>query len=192
MIELAARLGFPLVTLVDTPGADPGIESEKHGLASTIAHCLADMSSLPVPVVTTLIGEGGSGGALALAVGDQVLMLQHAIYEVIAPEGAAAILYRDASRAEQVAARLKLTANDCLQMGVVDVIVPEPPGGAHTDPDTAIQTLQVYLVQALTNLEKIPVKQLLARRYQKYRRLGRFEKQQGNFSLKKQNIQKVG
>ncbi len=191
MMELAARLGFPLVTLVDTAGADPGMESEQRGLASAIAHCLAAMSSLAVPIVTVLIGEGGSGGALALAVADKVLMLQHAVYELIAPEGAAAILYRDAGRAEQVASQLRLTAPDCLQLGVVDDIVPEPAGGAHTDPQASKQALQLYMVQALTELEKMPMHKLLARRYQRFRHLGRFEKQHPLFTRVKSSVPQV-
>ncbi|HEV2583147.1 MAG TPA: acetyl-CoA carboxylase carboxyltransferase subunit alpha/beta, partial [Ktedonobacteraceae bacterium] len=125
MMHLAAQLHCPLVTFVDTIGADPGVESEKHGMAWSLAHCLSTMSSLPVPIITAIIGEGASGGAVALAVADRIMMLQHAIYEIISPEGAATILYRDVRRAEEVAARLKLTAADCLQLGVVDVIVPE-------------------------------------------------------------------
>ncbi len=175
VMQLAGHLRVPLVTFIDTAGADPGIASEQHGLASTIARCLADMSVLPVPIVAALIGEGGSGGALALGLADQVLMLQYATYEVIAPEGAAAILYRDAGKAEQVASRLKCTAPDCLQLGVVDAIIPEPPAGAHTDPDAIMQILQVSLLQAIIRLQEIPVKKLLARRYQKFRGLGKFE-----------------
>ena len=178
MMELAARLHCPLVTFVDTSGADPGVESEKHGLAWSLAHCLSVMSSLPVPIVTTIIGEGASGGAVAFAVADHILMLQNAIYEVIAPEGAATILYRDAQKARQVAAQLQLTAFDCLRLGAVDAIVPEPLAGAHTDPLMVMQALRYHLLHALTDLEQVPVKQLLARRYRKFRRHGRFLRQQ--------------
>jgi acetyl-CoA carboxylase carboxyl transferase beta subunit/acetyl-CoA carboxylase carboxyl transferase alpha subunit len=178
MMELAAQLRCPLVTLVDTSGADPGDESEKHGIAWSLAHCLSLMSHLPVPVVTAIIGEGSSGGAVAFAVADHILMLQNAIYEVISPEGAATILYRDAQQARKVAEQLKLTAFDCLQLGVVDAIIPEPLLGAHIDPPMVMLALQQHLLHAITELEKVPVKQLLARRYRKFRRHGRFQRRQ--------------
>lgn len=178
MMNLAARLHCPLVTFVDTSGADPGDESERHGIAWSLAHCLSTMSSLPVPIVAAIIGEGASGGAVAFAVADQILMLQNAIYEVISPEGAATILYRDAQKARQVTEQLKLTASDCLQLGVVDVIIPEPLSGAHTDPAIVMQALQHHLLHAITELEQVPVKQLLARRYRKFRRHGRFQQRQ--------------
>ncbi|MEO8973167.1 MAG: carboxyl transferase domain-containing protein, partial [Ktedonobacteraceae bacterium] len=178
MMELAAQLPCPLVTFIDTSGADPGVESEQHGMAWSLAHCLSTMSSLPVPIVAAIIGEGASGGAVALALADHIMMLQHAIYEVISPEGAATILYRDAQRAEEVAARLKLTAADCLQLGVVDAIIPEPPTGAHTNPPLVMQELQHHLLYAFIQLERVPVKQLLAQRYRKFRRHGRFQQQQ--------------
>lgn len=176
MMDLAAQLHCPLVTFVDTSGADAGDESERHGIAWSLAHCLSLMSSLPVPIVTAIIGEGASGGAVAFAVADHILMLQNAIYEVIAPEGAATILYRDAQKASQVAEQLKLTASDCLQLGVVDVIIPEPLAGAHTDPPIVMQALQHHLLHAITELEQVPVKRLLARRYRKFRHHGRFQR----------------
>ena len=178
MMDLAARLRCPLVTFVDTSGAEPGDESERHGIAWSLAHCLSTMSSLPVPIVTAIIGEGASGGAVAFAVADHILMLQNAIYEVIAPEGAATILYRNAQKARQVAEQLKLTASDCLQLGVVDAIIPEPLAGAHTEPALVMQAFQQHLLHALTELEHVPVKQLLARRYRKFRRHGRFLRKQ--------------
>ncbi len=178
MMELAAQLRCPLVTFIDTTGADPGAESEKHGIAWSLAHCLSKMSSLPVPIATAIIGEGASGGAVALAVADHIVMLQYAIYEVIAPEGAATILYRDAQKAMQVAEQLKLTASDCLKLGVIDAIVPEPLAGAHTDPSMVMQTLQQHLLHAFTELEHVPMKRLLARRYRKFRRYGRFQRKQ--------------
>src|SRR5579859_375961 len=178
MMNLAAQLRCPLVTFVDTSGADPGDESERHGIAWSLAHCLSTMSSLPVPVVTIIIGEGASGGAVAFAVADHILMLQNAIYEVISPEGAATILYRDAQKARQIAEQLKLTAFDCQQLGVVDAIVPEPLAGAHTNPTLVMQALQQHVLYALTELERIPVKKLLARRYRKFRRYGRFQRRQ--------------
>jgi acyl-CoA carboxylase subunit beta len=176
LMDLAAQLHCPLVTFIDTAGADPGDESERHGIAWSLAHCLAKMSSLPVPIVTAIIGEGASGGAVAFAVADHILMLQNAIYEVIAPEGAATILYRDAQKARQVAEQLKLTASDCLQLGVVDTIIPEPLAGAHTDPPAVMQALQQHLCHAIIELEQVPVKQLLARRYRKFRHHGRFQR----------------
>jgi len=178
MMDLAAQLHCPLVTFVDTSGADPGDESERHGIAWSLAHCLSAMSSLPVPIVTAIIGEGASGGAVAFAVADHILMLQNAIYEVIAPDQAATILYRDAQKASQVAEQLKLTASDCLRLGVVDAIIPEPPAGAHTDPPMVMQALQHHLLHAITELERVPVKRLLARRYRKFRHHGRFQRRQ--------------
>jgi acetyl-CoA carboxylase carboxyl transferase alpha subunit len=178
MMDLAAQIHCPLVTFVDTSGADPGDESERHGIAWSLAHCLSKMSSLPVPIVTAIIGEGASGGAVAFAVADHILMLQNAIYEVIAPEGAATILYRDVHKARQVAEQLKLTASDCLQLGVVDAIVAEPLSGAHTDPLVVMQALQQHLLHAITELEQVPVTQLLARRYRKFRHHGHFLRRQ--------------
>jgi acetyl-CoA carboxylase carboxyl transferase beta subunit/acetyl-CoA carboxylase carboxyl transferase alpha subunit len=190
MMDLAAQLHCPLVTFVDTSGADPGDESERHGIAWSLAHCLSTMSSLPVPIVTTIIGEGASGGAAAFAVADRILMLQNAIYEVISPEGAATILYRDAQKARQVAEQLKLTAFDCLQLDVIDVIIPEPLLGAHTDPPMVMQALQHHLLDAITELEQVPVKQLLARRYHKFRRYGRFQRRQ--YLLTRASVTAVG
>ena len=177
-MDLAAQLRCPLVTFVDTSGADPGDESERHGIAWSLAHSLSRMSSLPVPVVTAIIGEGASGGAVAFAVADHILMLQNAIYEVISPEGAATILYRDAQRARQIAEQLKLTAFDCQKLGIVDTIVPEPLAGAHTDPSVVMQALQQHVLYTLTELDHVPVKKLLARRYRKFRRYGRFQRRQ--------------
>ena len=178
MMKIATQLHCPLVTFVDTSGADPGDESERHGIAWSLAHCLSMMSSLPVPIVTAIIGEGASGGAVAFAVADHILMLENAVYEVISPEGAATILYRDAQKARQVAEQLKLTASDCLQLGVVDAIIPEPLSGAHTDPPMVMQALEQHLIHALTELEQVPVKQLVARRYRRFRCYGRFLRKQ--------------
>ena len=177
MMALAAQLHCPLVTFIDTSGADPGVESEQHGMAWSLAHCLSTMSSLPVPIIAAIIGEGASGGAVALTLADRILMLQYAIYEVISPEGAATILYRDAQKAEEVAARLKLTAEDCLRLGVVDAIIPEPPSGAHTDPSLVMEALQQHLLHTITELERVPGKHLLAHRYRKFRHYGRFQQQ---------------
>ncbi len=174
-MRLAAKLGLPLITFVDTPGANPGLESEERGIAMSLATSLATMSDLQTPIIAVVIGEGGSGGALALGVADRILMLEHAIYSVISPEGAAAIIYRDASRAEDVAPALKLTAQDCCSLGVVDVVVPEPEGGAHLDHETAAWQLKNALLQELTALQALPLKRLLKLRYKRFRRVGRFD-----------------
>ena len=171
---LAAKFGLPLITFIDTPGADPGLEAEERGIAAALASSLALMSQLPVPVVSVVIGEGGSGGALALGLADRIAMLEHAIYSVISPEGAAAIIYRDAGRAEEVARALKLTAQDCLALGVVDLVVPEPEGGAHSDPENAAWQLKNVLLQELVSLQGLSLSKLLRARYEKYRRVGRY------------------
>src|SRR5688500_15471826 len=137
IMRLAAELRYPLLTFIDTPGAHLDHEAEARGLAGSISTCLANISVLPVPLVSVVIGEGGSGPALALGVADRILMLEHAVYSVIAPEGAAAIVHRDAARAQEIVDALKITAFDCHVLGVVDVVVPEPEGGAHLDPDYA-------------------------------------------------------
>jgi acetyl-CoA carboxylase carboxyl transferase subunit beta len=172
LMRLAAQWKLPLVTLIDTPGAAVDFEAEAHGLAQSISACLANLSVLPVPVVAAVIGEGGSGGALALGVADRVLMLENAIYSVIAPEGAAAIIYRSAERARDIADALKLTAHDCKLLGVVDTLVAEPEGGAHNDPDYAALLLRAALVQALAELRKTPGPTLAEERYRKFRRMG--------------------
>lgn len=172
VMQLAKKFGLPLVTLVDTPGAYPGPESERRGIAGAIAECLSSMVSLPVPTVAVVIGEGGSGGALALATADRVLMLEHAVYSVISPEGAAAILYRNASRAPEVAEALRLTSADLLRLRVVDRVVPEPPGGAHSDPDRAAQLVRDHLVDALRELATLPQRGRLRARYRRYRHVG--------------------
>ncbi len=172
IMRLASKFRLPLVTLVDTPGAYPGPESERRGIAPAIAECLATMTDLPVPTVAVVIGEGGSGGALALATADRVLMLEHAIYSVISPEGAAAILYRNAGKAPEVAESLHLTSGDLKRLGVVDRVVPEPPGGAHTDPARAAELLRDHLVDALRELRAQPLRRLLRDRYRRYRNIG--------------------
>lgn len=172
MMRLASRLRCPLVTFIDTPGAFLGIESEERGLASALSECMAEMSALEIPVVSAIIGEGGSGGALALGVADRVLMQEHAIYSVIAPEGAAAILYRDVSRAPEVAEALKITAADCKKLGVADVLVPEPAGAAHSDPDLAAALLRDAIVCALAELQGTSGRKLQAERYRKFRQMG--------------------
>jgi acetyl-CoA carboxylase carboxyl transferase subunit beta len=173
ILKLASRHHLPVITLVDTPGAYPGIESEIGGLAGEIAETLALMSDLKTPTVAAITGEGGSGGALALALADRVLMQRYAIYSVIAPEGAAAILYRDASRAPELAEKLKITANDCLKAGIADDIVSEPPGSAAADPDGAAILLRQALLDALNDLIKRPLDQVVRDRYNRYRSFGK-------------------
>uniref|UniRef100_A0A7C5RUR5 Multifunctional fusion protein n=1 Tax=Thermomicrobium roseum TaxID=500 RepID=A0A7C5RUR5_THERO len=172
LMDLAARLRLPVITLIDTPGVYLGEGAEERGIASALSQCLAMMSVLPVPTIAVIIGEGGSGGAIALAVADRVLMLENAIYSVISPEGAAAILYRDASRAPEVAESLKLTAPDLLRLEVIDGIVPEPEGGAHRDPDYAAVLLLDAIVESLDELHDISPERLVRERYRKFRRMG--------------------
>lgn len=173
VMHLASKFQLPLVTLVDTPGAYPGPESERRGIAAAIAECLSTMVALPVPTVAVVIGEGGSGGALALATADRVLMLEHAIYSVISPEGAAAILYRNASKAPEVAEALHLTSSHLKELGLVDRVVPEPPGGAHADPSRAAELVRDHLVDALRQVRSQPLRRLLRDRYRRYRHIGR-------------------
>jgi acetyl-CoA carboxylase carboxyl transferase subunit alpha len=172
LVRLAGHLGLPLVTFVDTSGADPGISSEERAQSEAIAQSIAAFSDVPVPVVATVIGEGGSGGALALALADRVVMLEHAVYSVASPEGCAAILWGDASKAEEAAARLRLTSDDLVRFGIVDEIVPEPLGGAHRDPRGTIGSVLTAIDGALTRLATVPPDELRARRYEKFRRIG--------------------
>src|SRR5438128_10634972 len=153
IMALADRHGFPLLSLIDTPGAYPGVAAEQHGQGGAIARSQARMARLGVPTVACIIGEGGSGGAVALAVSDRVLMQENAIYSVITPEGCAAILWRDAGEAKKAAAAFKPDALHCFELGVIDAIVPEPEGGAHTDPDAAAQLLGAAVRDALDELE---------------------------------------
>lgn len=173
-MRLAAKFNRPIMIFVDTPGAYPGVDAEERGQAEAIAHNLREMSRLPVPIVVTITGEGGSGGALAVAVGDRVLMLENSIYSVISPEGCASILWRDSSKAEIAAEALKITATDLLQVKLIDEIVPEPEGGAHLDHQAAARMLDPVLVRVLDELSSIPPKQLIDQRYDKFRRMGQF------------------
>jgi acetyl-CoA carboxylase carboxyl transferase subunit beta len=176
IMRLAAALRMPLVTFIDTPGAHLDYDSEARGLAGALSSCLANMSVLPVPVVSVVIGEGGSGPALALGVADRILMQEHAVYSVIAPEGAAAIVHRDAARAQDIADALKITAYDCLVLGVVDAIVPEPENGAHMDPDYAALLLRGEIVSSLIELRKRDPRRLVDERFRKFRRMGEFQR----------------
>ena len=172
VMALADKHGFPLVTLVDTPGAYPGIAAEQHGQGGAIARSQAVMARLGVPTVSCIIGEGGSGGAVAIALADTVLMQENAIYSVISPEGCAAILWRDAGEKRKAAAAFKPDAAHCLELGVIDGIVPEPLGGAHENPDEAARLLGAAIGDALEELDAIPAKQLRARRRAKFRSMG--------------------
>jgi acetyl-CoA carboxylase carboxyl transferase subunit alpha len=173
VIELAGRFGLPVLTFVDTPGAYPGIDAEARGQAEAIARSIEACLAAPVPVVSTIIGEGGSGGAIALAAADRVLMFEHAIYSVISPEGCASILWRDASNAEAAAEALKLTAEDLKKLGLIDVIVPEPLGGAHRDPEAAIAGLGKAVSAALAPLLGESGGRLVALRREKFLAMGR-------------------
>jgi acetyl-CoA carboxylase carboxyl transferase subunit alpha len=171
-MKLAAKFNRPVFTFIDTPGAYPGVDAEERGQAEAIARNLMEMARLPVPIVVTITGEGGSGGALAIAVGDRVNMLENSVYSVISPEGCASIMWRDSSKAEIAAEALRITANDLLEMKLVDTIIPEPEGGAHMDPVEAARLLDVVLQDSLRELTGIPVAELLQRRYEKFRRMG--------------------
>ncbi|MDO3705262.1 acetyl-CoA carboxylase carboxyltransferase subunit alpha [Micromonospora sp. C28SCA-DRY-2] len=172
LMRLAARLGLPVVTLVDTPGADPGVDAEQQGQAAAIAENILALTMLPTPVVAVITGEGGSGGALALAVADRVLMLRHAVYSVISPEGCAAILWPDRGAAPQAARALRLTAPDLCRLGVADEVVPEPETGAQDDPEAAGRLLRAALLANLTPLLEVPPATLVRRRRQRFRRFG--------------------
>lgn len=172
VMQLAARMGRPIITLIDTPGADCLADSESRGISEAIATNQRDMFSLPVPVVCTVIGEGGSGGAIGIGAGDTIMMLEHAYYSVITPEGCAAILWHDPALREEAAAALKLTAPDAVALGVVDRVVPEPPGGAHRSPAAAAANLKQALKEELDALAERKQDALLQARYEKYRRMG--------------------
>jgi acetyl-CoA carboxylase carboxyl transferase subunit alpha len=175
LLELAARFRKPVVTLVDTPGAYPGVGAEKRGQAEAIARNLKLMAGLPVPIVTVITGEGGSGGALAIGMGNRVLMLEYAVYSVISPEGCAAILWGDAGKAPEAAEVMKVTAPDLQRLGVIDAVVPEPLGGAHRDWEAAAQHLRGALREQLATLAALGPEALIRDRYEKFRRIGAFE-----------------
>ena len=174
VMQLAAKFRRPILTLLDTPGAYPGIDAEERGQAEAIAHNLREMSRLGVPVIVICIGEGGSGGALALGVGNRILMLENAVYSVISPESCAAIIWRDSSKAALAAQALRLTAQDLLGFGLVDEIVPEPPEGAQADPDQAAAFVRDALRRALAELSGLSANELIEQRYAKFRAMGSF------------------
>jgi acetyl-CoA carboxylase carboxyl transferase subunit alpha len=173
-MQLAAKFNRPIITLMDTPGAYPGIDAEERGQAEAIARNLREMARLPVPVISVCIGEGGSGGALALGVGNIVLMLENAVYSVISPESCAAIVWRDSAKAELAADALKMTATDMVKLGLVDDVIPEPPGGAHENYDEAARLLRERLVSTLDGLGRLGTNELIQNRYEKFRRMGNF------------------
>ena len=174
VMQMAAKFGRPIITLLDTPGAYPGIDAEERGQAEAIARNLREMARLAVPVIVVCIGEGGSGGALALGVGNTVLMLENAVYSVISPESCAAIIYRDSAKAEQAAAALRLTAEDLKELGLIDGIIPEPVGGAQEDADAAAEFLRQHLSARLGELDQLDREQIVEHRYAKFRRMGNF------------------
>jgi len=174
LMELAARFSRPLFTFIDTPGAYPGIGAEERGQAEAIAVNLERMAALPVPILSTVIGEGGSGGALAIGVANRMLMLEHSIYSVISPEACSSILYRDATKASKAAEALKLTAKDLLKLKIIDEVVPEPTGGAHRDKTKAAKLLGEVLKRHYQQLIKMTPKQLIADRYERFRAMGTF------------------
>jgi len=174
VMQLAAKFGRPLLSFVDTQGAYPGIDAEERGQGEAIARNLREMARLAVPIIVTVTGEGGSGGALAIAVGDKVNILENSFYSVISPEGCASIVWRDASKAETAAAAMKITAKDLRELGIVDEIVPEPDGGAHTDHEAAARLLDEVLDRQLMTLMNQPTRELLEARYEKFRRMGQF------------------
>jgi acetyl-CoA carboxylase carboxyl transferase subunit alpha len=178
LFQHAEKFGFPLICFIDTPGADPGIESEERGQGNAIAENILMMAGLRTPIIATVIGEGGSGGALAIGVADRLIMLEHSIYSVASPEGTAAILWRDSAKAPDAARAMKITAQDLLALEVIDAIVPEPEGGAHTDAEAMIAAAGDAIRQQLADLVRLDMPALLDCRYAKYRAIGRYQERQ--------------
>jgi acetyl-CoA carboxylase carboxyl transferase subunit alpha len=174
VMQLAAKFGRPILTFIDTQGAYPGMDAEERGQGEAIARNLREMVRLPVPIIVTVTGEGGSGGALAIAVGDKVNILENSFYSVISPEGCASIIWRDSAKAETAAAAMKITAKDLKALGIVDEIVPEPEGGAHTDHEAAARFVDDVLDRQLVALTNQPIRELLDARYEKFRKMGQF------------------
>jgi acetyl-CoA carboxylase carboxyl transferase subunit alpha len=173
-MQIAEKFSRPIFTFVDVTGANPGLGAEERGQAEAIARNLREMARLQVPIITAITGEGGSGGALAIAVSDRVLMMENAIYSVISPEGCASIMWRDSAKKELAAEALRITSSDLKQLGCIDDVVPEPKGGAHTDPDAAAKLLDVALQNHFSELKSLPVKELVASRYDKFRKMAQF------------------
>jgi len=174
LMRTAARLGLPILTFIDTPGAYPGIDAEERGQAEAIAKNLEVMARLPVPIIATVIGEGGSGGALALGVADRILMLEYSVYSVISPEGCASILWKDQKKVETAAREMKMTASDLADLGIADVVVQEPAGGAHRDPEAAADAVGDAVWRELSAVSGLSPDKRLDARYQKFRRMGAF------------------
>ena len=181
VMKLAEKFHRPVFTLIDTPGAYPGIDAEERGQAEAIAYNLREMAKLRVPVIVVVTGEGGSGGALAIGMGDRVLMLENSIYSVISPESCSAILWRDQDHSEEAARALRLTAPDLLEFGLIDQIVPEPPGGAHMNHQEAGSLLDASLTDALHSVQDLTCEERISRRYEKFRKMGRFEDRLDDF-----------
>lgn len=182
LMDMAQRFKLPILTFIDTAGAYPGIGAEERGQAEAIARNLREMAALKVPIIVTILGEGGSGGALAIGVGDAILMMENAWYSVISPEGCAAILFHDAAKAQAAAESLKITAKDLKEIGVVDEIIEEPLGGAHLDPDVASNNLKKALVKHLEAISKLSPEKLLSHRYEKFRTIGAFQEKKTDTS----------
>lgn len=172
LMDLAEKFGVPVVTFIDTPGAYPGVGAEERGQAEAIAYNLREMAGLKVPILVFVIGEGGSGGALGIGVGDRVFVMENSYYSVISPEGCAAILWRDRAKAPSAATALKLTAPELIKLGIIDGMVPEPLGGAHRDPQKAAEELKKAIIKNLDELSKIEPKKLVEQRYEKFRNMG--------------------
>jgi len=176
LMKLAQKFNVPVLTFVDTSGAYPGADAEERGQAEAIARNLTEMATIEVPIITVITGEGGSGGALGIAVADSILMLSHSIYSVISPEGCAGILWRDASFAPNAAEALKITAKSLLELGVIDEIIPEPVGGAHTNPAQTAENVKEHLLKQIKKLASLSTSKLLAKRFEKYAAMGKFNK----------------
>ena len=175
LMKLAEKYGLPVVCLIDTPAAYPGKEAEERGQAEAIARNLTEMPGIETPIIVAITGEGGSGGALGIAVGDVVLMLSHSIYSVIPPEGCAAILWRDAKKAPEAATALKITAKELIKLGIIDEVITEPTGGAHRDHKTTVARLKEAILRHIQRLERLSTKKLLDKRFEKYSRIGKYD-----------------
>ncbi|MFH1230721.1 MAG: acetyl-CoA carboxylase carboxyltransferase subunit alpha [Planctomycetota bacterium] len=187
-MKLAEKFSLPIITLIDTPGAYPGIGAEERGQALIIAQSIFEMSYLKTPIICIVVGEGGSGGALAIGVGDHLSILENAYFSVISPEGCAAILWKSSSKASEAAKVLKLTSYDLLTLGIVDEVIPEPLGGAHHDYKTTAENVKKSIINTLNNMQNIPIDTLVQQRYEKYRRIGQFlEKQKETLQIKQAN-----
>lgn len=179
IMRMGAKFGLPIVSFIDTPGAYPGVGAEERGIAEAVAYNIQQMSTLATPVVCVVIGEGGSGGALAIGVGDHVAMLEFSYYSVISPEGCAGILWKSNTHADLAAEALRLTSRNLKQLGIIDEIIPEPLGGAHRDPQAAMASVEQSIVRSIRDLRRLPVAELLERRYRKFRRMGKVDGQSG-------------